>query len=262
MEPRWERGWVELAHADELDWKPMHAENWPVGAEIRTLSLDATTGALTGIVRLPPGYRRANGRHEGETEYFVLEGDLRVGDSLRNRGYYQYNPPDTDQDAWVSEQGAELLLMTRTGRPDFVPGVAKTSGRIAIDTQRMDWIMTPIEGPPPGMCIKPLRHVEATGERVALFSTVPLYDYTKLEFHDCIEEIYCVSGGIWLGNSGTMRPGSYLWRPPYITHGPFHSEAGCVLFLFVDETLINHFVDDPRASQEENRRRAEAEAAR
>ncbi len=262
MEPRWERGWVELAHAGDVDWEPMPGDNWPVGAEVKTLSVDSTDGALTGIVRLPPGYRRGEGHHEGETEYFVLKGDLRVGETLRNGGYYQYNPPGTTQQSWVSEQGAELLFMARTGRPDFVPGSPSASdGRLEIDTRRMDWIMTPIEGPPPGMCLKPLRHLEETGERVALLSTVPQYSYPKLEFHDCIEEIYCVSGDIWLGNSGTMRAGSYLWRPPYITHGPFYSEDGCTLLLFVDEELINHFVDDPRCSREENRRSVEGATA-
>ena len=101
---------------------------------------------------------------------------------------------------------------------------------------------------------------EAGGVIVEGFIDDPLLKRLQAEFHDCIEEIYCVSGDIWLGNSGTMGPGSYLWRPPYITHGPFRSESGCVLFLFVDETLINHFVDDPRSSQEKNRRRVETEA--
>jgi hypothetical protein len=263
MEPRWERGWVELAHADELPWEPMHGAGWPAGAEVRALSRDPASGALTGIVRLPPGYRREAGHHEGTAEFLVLAGALRVGGALRACGYYEYDPPRVTQERWVSDQGVELLFMARSGTPDFLPEPGQGDGteRLRLDTAAMEWIVTPVAGPPPGICVKPLRHVEETGQLAALVASVPEYDYPKLEFHDCIEEIYCVSGDIWLGNSGTMRAGSYLWRPPYITHGPFFSRGGCVLFLWVDETLVNHFVDDPRSSREDNRRRAEQERA-
>ena len=54
-----------------------------------------------------------------------------------------------------------------------------------------------------------------------------------------------------------MTGGSYLWRPPYLTHGPFHSAAGCLLLVWVSGTLVTHFVDDPSATQEENRRAGE-----
>lgn len=257
-----EREWVELAHAPELAWEPGPGENWPVGADVKLLSRDEATGALTGILRLPEGYRRGAGHHEGETEYVVLSGGLSVGEALRGRGYYEYNPPGVGQEPWVSEEGAELLFMARESAPAFIPqpGLAGGgAGQIQLDTARMPWMITPVEGPPPGICVKWLRHIEETGELAAIISNVPQFDYPKLEFHHCIEEIFCISGDMWLGNSGTMRSGSYLWRPPYITHGPFYSESGAVLFLWVDETLVNHFVDDPRSSREENRRRAEAE---
>ena len=261
MGPRWERGWVELAHGHELDWEPMHGDNWPAGADARALSLDGESGALSCVLRLPPGYRRGPGSHVGETEYYVISGGLRIGDTLRGRGYYEYLPPGASQADWVSDQGAEIFFAARTGRPDFIPGSgsANGNGRLQIDTERMPWQATPVEGPPPGLCVKMLRSVEATGKFAALVSNVPRFDYPKLEFHDCVEEIFCLSGDIWLGNSGTMRPGSYLWRPPFITHGPFYSESGCMFFLFCDETLINHFVDNPSMSIEENRSRREAE---
>jgi hypothetical protein len=254
MESRWERGWIEPAHAAEAAWEPMQGGNWPVGAELRVLSRDAESGALTGIVRLPQGYRRGAGAHAGETEYYIQSGDLRVGETLRGRGYYEYNPPGTQQPAWTCDAGAELLFLARTGTPDFLPGegAAETAGATQLDTEAMPWQVTPVEGPPPGICVKMLRMVEETGEFAALVSNVPRFDYPKLEFHDCIEEIYCLSGDIWLGNSGTLHPGSYIWRPPYITHGPFYSETGCLFYLWCDETLINHFVDDPRLTREDN----------
>src|SRR5205823_2718961 len=103
---------------------------------------------------------------------------------------------------------------------------------------------------------KVLRHVEETDEMLFLCASVPDWSYPRLEWHDCIEEIYCIAGDIWLGNSGVMRPGSYLWRPPYITHGPFRSEDGSILLCWVSETLVNHIPDGPTTTPEENRRSA------
>ena len=213
--------------------------------------------------RAPPSGVSARGRQPpGETELYVQSGDLRVGDTLRGRGYYEYNPPGIAQEPWICDAGAELLFIDRTGTPDFIPGAGgTTAGRVQLDTDAMPWQVTPVEGPPPGICVKMLRAVEETGEFAALVSNVPRFDYPKLEFHDCIEEIYCMSGDIWLGNSGTLNPGSYIWRPPYITHGPVYSETGCLFYLWCDETLINHFVDDPRLTREDNYRSLQAGAA-
>ena len=158
MESRWERGWVEPVHANEIAWEPMHGEGWPAGAELRTLSRDADSGALTGVVRLPQGYRRGAGSHAGETELYVQSGDLRVGDTLRGRGYYEYNPPGIAQEPWICDAGAELLFIDRTGTPDFIPGAeGTTAGRVQLDTDAMPWQVTPVEGPPPGICVKMLR---------------------------------------------------------------------------------------------------------
>jgi hypothetical protein len=63
---------------------------------------------------------------------------------------------------------------------------------------------------------------------------------------------HCIEGDVWLGNSGTMRPGSYLWRPPFITHGPFYSGTGCLLFGWVPSTLVNHLPTSALSTPEEN----------
>jgi hypothetical protein len=118
-----------------------------------------------------------------------------------------------------------------------------------------------VPGPPAGMARKLLRGADGAGERVALAANVARWDYPKLEFHDCVEEIYCISGDLWLGNAGTMRKGSYLWRPEYITHGPFASVGGALILVKVPSRLINHFTDDPSATPEQNREQAEREYA-
>ena len=53
-----------------------------------------------------------------------------------------------------------------------------------------------------------------------------------------------------------MEAGSYFWRPPYVTHGPFYSRSGRVSLTWCSGPLANHFVDDPRRTVEENRAEA------
>lgn len=248
-----DRGWVELVHAPEIAVQPLPALGWPVGATMRVLSISSTNGALTGELLLPAGYRRPAGHYATQVEWLVLEGAVRVGGTLRGVGYFEFNPAGGATEALTCDQGAKILLLCRA-RPDFVPapGPHGTADRIQLDSEVMPWEGSHIPGPPPGIILKLLRHVPETNEMTWICANPPRWDYPMLEYHDCIEELYLIEGDIWLGNSGTMRPGSYLWRPPFITHGPFYSQTGAVLFGWVPSQLVNHFPDDPRRSVEEN----------
>ena len=248
-----DRGWVELAHAPELTERPLPAEGWPVGPTMKVLSISEQTGALTGELFLPAGYRRPAGHTPVQIEWLVLEGYVRVGTTIRSYGYYEFNPAGTDVEALTVDEGAKILFLSRS-RPDFIPapGPNGVEGRLQIDSEAMPWQGTHIPGPPPGIILKLLRHIPETNEMTWICANPPRWDYPLLEFHDCIEELYLIDGDIWLGNCGTMRPGSYLWRPPFITHGPFYSRTGAVLFGWVPSLLVNHFPDDPRRTVEEN----------
>lgn len=256
------RAHIEHIHRDEVPREPLRAGGWPAGMTATTLSRDPDNGALTAILHLPPGWRRPAGHLPVDCDLFVLEGSLYVGDALRGYAWYEHAPAATSQEAWrAGDQGAELMLFSPRGAPDFLPqpGPAGREGRIEIDTARMQWAHTVIPGPPPGMFIKLLRYVEASGEGLFLASSVPHYEYPKIEYHDCVEEAYMVDGDIRLGNSGLMSAGRYFWRPPYISHGPFFSLDGMLALIYIDSPLINHFVDDPRRTVEENRAEALAQ---
>jgi hypothetical protein len=61
--------------------------------------------------------------------------------------------------------------------------------------------------------------------------------YTTAPFvHDYWEEVYLVSGDLTVGNDDRGRggesfpAGTYACRPPGAAHGPFKSEAGCLLY--------------------------------
>jgi len=73
------------------------------------------------------------------------------------------------------------------------------------------------------------------------------------------EECFLVEGDVWIGSSGLMKPGSYFWRPPFTTHGPFSTKGGFMAISWVDSPVVNHFHDDPFRTAAENRREAALE---
>ena len=70
-----------------------------------------------------------------------------------------------------------------------------------------------------------------------VFTTAPFV-------HDHWEEVYLLEGDLTVGNDAQGRggrsfaPHTYACRPPGAYHGPFKSEAGCVL-------LELHYYEDP-----------------
>lgn len=60
--------------------------------------------------------------------------------------------------------------------------------------------------------------------------------------HDYWEEVFIISGDLWVGNDKQGRGGekfvanTYCVRPAHVPHGPFRSENGCLL-------LEQHYFD-------------------
>ncbi len=248
------RGHVELVNESQIEQTALHAGGWGPGPRVKVLSTDGETGAFTGLLTLPSGYRRPGGWLRGETESIMIDGALRIGDTERSFGFYEHAPSGSEHEPWSTDTGATLLYFAREHRPDFTAGVgvAPRERRIEVDSERRPWTFSTIPGPPDGHVHKMLRQVDETGEMTVLLSTCPHREYPMLEFHDCVEEYYVIEGGVWLGNSGQMTAGSYFWRPPFITHGPFFSATGGLSVVWVPSTLVNHVPEGPDSTPEEN----------
>jgi hypothetical protein len=73
------------------------------------------------------------------------------------------------------------------------------------------------------------------GTRTRLLRFAPGVFTTAPFVHDYWEEVYLVSGDLTVGNDPeghggeSFNPNTYACRPPGAAHGPFKSEAGCVL---------------------------------
>jgi hypothetical protein len=73
------------------------------------------------------------------------------------------------------------------------------------------------------------------GSRTRLLRFAPGAFTASPFVHDYWEEVFLVTGDLWVGNDsqgqgGTrFGPMTYAARPPGVVHGPFRSEAGCML---------------------------------
>lgn len=256
---------IEIIQAADVAPTPVPASAWPEGATAAVLSRDDATGAFSGLLRLPPGWRREACHHPATAiDLYVVSGTLHIGDQRCAAGWFGTWPGGTSQPAWiVGDAGAELFLGARAAAPDVArgPGPRGEDGITLLDTERLEWELAPegppdeqISGLPVGIVTKTLRWVEETGELMALCATVPRWAYPRLEFHECSEEAYMVRGDIWMGTSGTMHAGSYFWRPPYVTHGPFWSQDGCLFLVYTDTLLVDLVAEGPLSTPDDNRR--------
>jgi hypothetical protein len=81
-----------------------------------------------------------------------------------------------------------------------------------------------------------LDEIRKMGSRTRLLRFEPGVFTTKPFVHDHWEEVYLISGDLTVGNDERgeggekFPPDTYACRPPGAPHGPFRSDAGCVLF--------------------------------
>lgn len=256
------RGHRELVHAGAVAPEPVAATGWDgTGASVRVLSSNPGTGAFSGLLHLPKGVRRPAGSYSADVEWLVLSGWLWVGRELRSYGYFDWAPAGAPQEELFVLEDTEILFMPRSGAPDFAPGPAAMSdeGCLRVATEEIPWVRAQTKDAPEYGRSKYIRRDADTGEMSALVWAPPGASHPRIEFHDTVEEMFQVVGDTTLRNSGRMDAGSYFWRPPYITHGPFSSEQGGILYLYTDGKLVNYFTDDPEQSPEDNILQAERE---
>jgi hypothetical protein len=257
---------VEYVHSPELDAEPLVWPGWTAGAAVKILSRDEESGALSSLVQLPSGYPRPVAFAQAATEVLVVSGTLRVGDVTLPRLSYLYTPAGTVQEAWEAVEDTELLFMTRTGPPKLASasGPAGVDGVIVIAADDLAWGPSPIPNGPPRMEKAILRKVESTGEMSGINRETGANEYPVFEFHECVEEVYFLGGWLTLENSetegGEMRPGSYFWRPPYVTHGQAKSRDS-MYYVYTDSKLVNRRNDGFHRTPEENRLQYEREVA-
>ena len=88
------------------------------GVSIRVLFADPDRNHFTALVRMAAGTSYPRHIHRGPEECLVLEGDLRVGDTVLGPGDYQRAPEGSRHGVQSTEQGC-LLLITSSLTDEF-----------------------------------------------------------------------------------------------------------------------------------------------
>jgi anti-sigma factor ChrR (cupin superfamily) len=88
------------------------------GIEIRSLFQDRGTGRTTMLVRMQPGARLPSHKHGDDEQCLVIEGDVRWGELVYERGDFVVMGEATTHPEIHTETGNVLLIIA--GRNEFV----------------------------------------------------------------------------------------------------------------------------------------------
>ncbi len=238
---------------------------FPRGLRYKTLSLDVDTGACTLLVQFDAGYRLPPGMSYSEMEMLVMTGRVKFGDREVGPGQYFWIPAGVSMPAMHSSTGFRALLMYNYGEPSFVESdedheLALREAMVDVNAyDDLSWSASPrFPGVAPGCMVKLLRRDPLTKATTFMYCMTPKFWQDNISYHDCTEEGYHIFGTSWMLQFGNLPTGGYFWRPPYINHGAFASDRGCLAIGRTGSELFNYFHYNPWTNPAENRDRAAA----
>lgn len=248
----------------------------PQDVEPRLLALPAPFGTVEGrpyagdpeagdgaaLVDLPAGWHgggAAAGPLPFACELVAFDGGLAADGLALGRHGYLAAPAGTPAPALTTGAAPVRVWV------DFIAGVTEA---LVVPGGEEGWTSEGglVPGPPPGLTRKPIRG--QFGVPCGFFIRIPAgWHEDRVEWHDCAEAALCLDGDLWNvrahgGAGGTMRRGSYFWRPRHVLHSPMGSDTGCELYISVDGELYNHYLhsDGPPPGPPETRQPVEPEA--
>lgn len=230
---------LEFIQTQVLPWKTLPETAARPGVGCKVLSRDAGSGAVSVILKYPAGFAIDAPHYlDNDEEFFVLDGELRIGDRVYGPWSYAYLPDGYPRGAMTAPNGATVLTFFE-GPHKNVFGETRDydAGKLVegIDAGARDWgdgVDPKVVGA--GLSKLLLRLDEATGERTWVLKMGPS-DPKKiaaapLETHPHVEELFLLDGAISMPQ-GVLRRGAYFWRPGGIQHGPIGTLPGCICFF-------------------------------
>lgn len=253
---------VEIIDSADLIWHPAEFPESTGIVRQQHLAYDEEDGSLSAKVRFDTDWSRPAGVHGAETEWFVLSGEVRLGDEVLGEGGYWTAPTGVWTPPISVTAGTEILFFREYGDWTFEPADADRDGvrpdqvLVVVHSAQMDWIPVEIGSPMrfdlggtpvPGLFIKMLHRDEQTGFYTRLIRAEEGWREHPLAHHPVYEEAYCLEGGFDY-NFGTMWEGTYFFRPALIRHGDFTASAenGCTWLLRCDGDLVDWYTTEAR----------------
>ena len=219
----------------EVPFKKMTLPGFPKGMHYKMLSLDTDTGACSMTVMFEPGYELPPGMSYTELELFVMTGYIEMEGQKHGPGTYICLPAGVTLPAMRMPRGITGLMFYNHGEPSFVESdedhpLAERHKLIKVNAyDDMQWSSTNFfPATAPGCLVKVLKFDERTQAFTFLYCMTPNFWQDNISYHDCAEEAYHIWGTSWMMQFGELPTGGYFWRPPYINHGAFASEYGCM----------------------------------
>lgn len=209
------------------------------GCQIKPLSRDPDSGAVSLIVRFPSGWSAAAPDGLGASEeLFVLDGLLELDGCRYGQDCYGCFPAGWRHAVRSAADGAVALAFYDAepvaGAGSITPGAAGEASRADAFERRWTEDRTSLEVGANGQRWKLLHGDPARGAATLLISS-PAHMHPPgwlgpQEIHGCAQEMFVLSGDV-LCNAGRMASGAYVWRPPRVAHGPYGSRGGNLALL-------------------------------
>tara|TARA_R110002110_G_scaffold415748_1_gene654833 strand:+ start:70214 stop:71104 length:891 start_codon:yes stop_codon:yes gene_type:complete len=250
---------VELIDQKDLIWHPSELVGGTGQARQRNLAYDEEDGSVSAKILFDTDWARPAGVHDALTEWYVLEGEVRIGDEVLGAGGYWATPKGVAAPALSVKAGTEILYFREYGdwafeaRDSDRDDVLEDQKLVICHSAEMDWIDvesgSPMRfdlggTPVPGLYIKMLYRDEKTGFYTRLIKAKPGWREHPLAHHPVFEEAYCLEGSFHY-NFGEMWPGTYFFRPALVRHGDFTAgDEGTVWILRCDGDLVDWYTDN------------------
>ena len=230
---------VELIDQADYVWHGAELIKGNGRASERRMSVDEEDGSSSLRVDFHTDWNRGPGIHHANTEYYVLDGEMRIGGQTIGKGGYVQAPRGVPMDSIFFKEGTRILHYREYGDAGFdeVDNVNAPRwkdaayGDITIeDTEARQWDEVPNPGPMPGLLIKYLKVDPITGFYTRLVHAREGWTDHRLAHHPCYEEAYTVQGRMSY-NFGDLSVGTYFFRPARVKHGHFVSLEGGATWL-------------------------------
>lgn len=237
---------IEFVQQQQLPWTCAALIPGVPPIEHKMLSRDSGNGGFTALARLRPDWPSPMPMaFESAIEFFVLDGKMTIEISRESlcleSGCYLRVEKAVDIQAILARTQTTLLILTGIVEMRSSACTAGDPPYTYVDTRIMDWEIPWVKGPESGLKIKLLYMDSDCGAYSRLIAADPNWSEYRQEHHDCVEEVYMISGDMNMGDLGTMTSGGYIWRPPLIKHGPMQTKAGGLMFIRTDGPLVNHY---------------------
>ncbi|MGI9307611.1 MAG: DUF4437 domain-containing protein [Gammaproteobacteria bacterium] len=267
---------VELIQQADLCW---HDAELPrgqgKGVKQRNLSYDEEDGSASMRVLFDKAWSRPGGYHHADLEWYIVEGQIRIGDRYLGKGGYWRAPAGLAIPKIEVKAGTEVLMFREYGdwgfsvskknRAKHVSRGGNTASRAhgeltIVDTHRMEWMPNAYEGDTQRFLKLKLLFLDPasptnnnSGFVTMLAWAPPGWSDNRLVHHPVFEEAYSLDGHLEY-NFGTLDDGTYFFRPAMVKHGHFVAgeERGWAGFFRLDGSLINWITTDSRIVAEGN----------